>query len=210
MHRGARILARRRRSLGREAGPGRHTGCGGCDGPYVALTADRACVTPRRKPAVCRCVGLTGTSGSPLAKVVDNDGRLFSTEFVGVYMQSWGGAPPRYAHPSENSHGTKRDDKTDRRRWGTKSSNPFPSSGESGLARSRCPWCGLRVRAGATAGARGASSCDSQTRSAPAAACKDDSLRPPVFEIRSSTSGINSLVVCLDRSPVMAFPEAPS
>src|ERR1700737_2197661 len=47
-----------------------------------------------------RCVGLTGTSRSPLAKVVDNDGRLFSTEFVGVYMQSWGGAPPRYAHPS--------------------------------------------------------------------------------------------------------------
>jgi hypothetical protein len=29
-----------------------------------------------------------------LAKVVDNDGRLFSTEFVGVYMQSWGGAAP--------------------------------------------------------------------------------------------------------------------
>jgi hypothetical protein len=67
---------------------------------HMSLSQPIEPVTTRRKPAVCRCVGLTGTSRSPLAKVVDNDGRLFSTEFVGVYMQSWGGAPPRYAHPS--------------------------------------------------------------------------------------------------------------
>ena len=104
MHRGARIFARRRRSLGREAGPGPQS-IGGIQAvaavtAHMSLSQPIEPVTTRRKPAVCRCVGLTGTSRSPLAKVVDNDGRLFSTEFVGVYRQSWGGAPPRYAHPS--------------------------------------------------------------------------------------------------------------
>ena len=136
MHRGARIFARRRRSLGREAGPEPQS-IGGIQAvaavtAHMSLSQPIEPVTTRRKPAVCRCVGLTGTSRSPLAKVVDNDGRLFSTEFVGVYMQSWGGARPGTPIHPENSHGTKRDDKTDRRRWGTKSSNPFPSSGESG------------------------------------------------------------------------------
>jgi hypothetical protein len=40
------------------------------------------------------------------------------------------------------------------------------------------------------------------------AACKDDSLRPPVFEIRSSTSGINSLVVRLTERAAAALAEA--
>src|ERR1700730_18066134 len=102
MHRGARILARRRRSLGREAGPEPQS-IGGIQA-VAAVTAhirSHSRSQPVSRPAASqRCVGLTGTSGSPLAKVVDNDGRLFSTEFVGVYRQSWGGAPPRYAHPS--------------------------------------------------------------------------------------------------------------
>jgi hypothetical protein len=96
MHRGARIFARRRRSLGREAGPEPQS-IGGIQAvaavtAHMSLSQPIEPVTTRRKPAVCRCVGLTGTSRSPLAKWWTTTAGCFPPNLWG-YTCSPGAAP---------------------------------------------------------------------------------------------------------------------